>query len=276
MRINEITLNEGWYDDAKAKVAGGVNAVKQSGPGQFVGHHAGELGKIGSDIGSAFGGITDRARAFAYKNLGGMGKDKGLGAATRQTFINRFVGEYNRYMMSAKKGGMTPPSTEQYVRDYINRNGWTASEPEIEEIVSGADNNVNKLANSMFVLASKQSYDKRGGILNRNQANTQQDTPKKTGGMSPTASGDDVQLNPVSDKIIKNIDHMLGGSNADDLEKIAVAAMNKLNAINPAKYSALRKQIMNPSAHQTQQAEPGGRIEPTFESKSRKISNRNK
>jgi hypothetical protein len=257
MRINEITLNEGVLDQAKAL----GSKVSNSALGGYVGRKVGDL---------------DWWKKQAYTKLGGLGGDSFKSAATRSGFVNNVVNDYNAISKSYQLGGQGELPMDEFVDNYIKKFNWSVSPTEVDRIIASSNNDINKIANNLFVIASRQSYDKQGRVAG-DRPTTATGNQQQAGGMSNTASGDDVQLNPASSKIIQNIDHMLGGSNADDLEKIAVAAMNKLNAISPAKYAALRKQIINPPAQNTQQqAEPGGRIEPTFESKARKISNRNK
>lgn len=221
MRANEF-ISEGVLDSMKSaggNVRGKMSAMANSPTGQAVGD---TLSKVG-----------DWAKAKAYTNLGGLGGASGLGAATRQSFLDKFTSDYKRYMMSAKQGGMTPPSMENYVRNYIKKFGWTATEPQIADIVAGAAGDVGKLSNSMYALAQDQSYDGQGRILSRSRIGS---------GLGTDADSDEGSTSAQGNKLVTATTNL---RSSKDLTMVAKAAMNKLNTVSPQRYSELRKEVQS-------------------------------
>lgn len=256
MRANEFIV-EGWYDDAKAKVGSWNDAAKNSAAGKFVGHHAGELGKMGSDIGQATGGVGDWLKSQMYR-YGGVGGQSGNIAATKSIFINNFKQEYNQISKSAKKSGMDVPPIAEFANDYIAQAGWKANPAQIDKMVAASGGDIDKVANGVYAVAMT------------NRATTQKGNPAQTAQGKPataptqTASGQEIELAPTTDKIIKTIQNMTGTSYADDLERIANNALQQLYGSNKSAYAAARKAIINP-------AQSTERIEPTMSESSRKI-----
>lgn len=221
MRANEF-INEGAFDRMKSA----VGAAKQKAS-------AFAASPTGQQIGSNLSAVGDWAKAKAYTNLGGLGGKSGAGAAARQSFLSKFVSDYNRYMMSAKQGGMEQPSMQEYVESYINKYKWNASPEQVAKIVTASAGDVNKLANNMFTLASDQSYDEFGRTGGQGGGFRRQSTKD--------ADADEGQPSAMGQKIANNVGMM---RDKRDLTVVAKAAMNRLDRVNPAAYKELRQEVI--------------------------------
>jgi hypothetical protein len=221
MRANEF-INEGVFDRLK----GAGKAVK-TGASNFAASPTGQA------IGNGLAATGDWMKAKAYTGLG-IGGAGGAGAAARQSFINKFTSDYNRYLMSAKRGGMEQPSMENYVNTYIKKYGWSATPEQVQSIVSGAAGDVGKLANNMFMLASDQSYDEFGRIGGRGGS--------KSSAMSAStdADSDEGEVSLQGQKVVKQVSMM---REPRDLTVTAKAAMNRLYKVDPNSYKELRQEV---------------------------------
>lgn len=221
MRASEF-INEGVLDSLKGAsgaVRGKLSAMANSPTGQAVGQ------------GLSRAGDWAKAKAFTGLGVGGAG---GAGAAARQSFLNKFTSDYNRYMLSAETGGMAEPSMEEYVNTYIKKYGWSATPEQVQNIVTGAAGDVGKLANNMFMLASDQSYDEFGGLSRNRGAGT------TTSGAVGDADRDEGQVSPQGQKIVSQVAAM---RDPRDLTVTAKAAMNRLYKVNPDSYKELRQEV---------------------------------
>ena len=278
MKINEVVLNEGWYDDAKAKVAGGIDAVKQSKPGQAVAHHAGELGKMGSDVGSGLGDLGDYAKGKLYQYTGFGGKP-GNTSATRTKFTNDFSQQFKLAQRSARQGGVDF-SVPDYVQAYLRRYNWYATPEQLEQLSKITD--PTKLANAMYAVGIQQSRDKYGHVDDprgkddptgsKGNAAMSSMANQLMGNQQPTPAqgAEDQTIEPQTQQLMKTVKTMKGGKFEKDLEEIVKLALWNLYGTDKQDYSEFVKSIMagktkqNPAQQQQQAGPQPGQIEPTM------------
>jgi len=229
MRINEIMLNEGWYDDAKSAVANKVNQVKQSPVGQKIGYHAGELGKVGSDIGHAASGVGDWAKSALYKTTG-IGGDPANAAATRLKFIDDFKQELDLSQRSARNAGQQYDNGT-FVNQYIKRYGWTLDPEELSQVMMVKDD-PKKLANAMYNVAVGQ----------RKGTGQYASTPSL--GAQQNTGSEQRDISTQTQQMMGRIQKMTGSSNFDDLSAVAKTAMQALYQQNPGEYTKLYREIV--------------------------------
>lgn len=270
MKINEVVLNEGWYDDAKAKVAGGVNAVKQSKPGQAAGYHAGELGKMGSDISSGLSGAADWAKGKLYKHTG-LGGAGGNASATRTKFINDFAQQYKLAQRSARQGGVEF-SVPDYVQAYLRRYNWFATPDQLAQVSKVAD--PTQLANAIYAIGMQQSRDKYGNVDAKQKSSTPAASTDTSGAAaSPATPGQDAEdttIEPQTQQVLKTVKNLKGDKYEKDLEEIVKLALWNLYGTDKQDYGEFVKSIMggktktNPAQQQQQAGPRPGQIEPTL------------
>lgn len=221
-----------------------------------------DLAKLGAPkkTSSSFGDKMDWLKGQMHRFGGGMfGPDGGI-AATKNIFINNFAQEYSQITNSAKRSGMTVPDMKTYITDYLEQHGWNATPQQIDQIVTSSGNNIRNIANGVYVIGMQNT---RAGAAGGNRVNQPQVS-------STTSDGQPVELTTGTGKILQAIDKMSGSTNSDDLEKIALGAMNKLYGISKSDYAALRADIIK-----GKQTTPAQTVSESI-TKTRKISNRNK
>ena len=227
-----------------------ANAVPTNTPGTLA-----SLAKMGQQAtptksaGTSFGDKMDWLKGQMYRFAGGAGGTDGHIAATKNIFINNFAQEYSQIINSAKRSGLAVPDMKTYVTDYLEQNNWPAKPGEIESIIASSGDNIRNVANGVYVIGMRNA---RGG---KNRVAQAAAGAQAGGQVSPTtAGGAPVDLAAGTEKIIQILQKMSGSANTDDLEKIALAALNKLYGINKSEYAALRKSIL--SGQQQTQQEP--------------------
>jgi len=227
MKINEVILNEGVLGSL-------VNAA----------------GKALTGTGQANDWLGTQMQKFGAVPMGTTG--------TQNIFLKNFVQEYNTIAKSAKASGMQMPDMKTYVTDYLEQQGWSADEPTIDKITSSSGNDINKVANAMYMIGMRQKRNKNGQVQQRRVEPTM-GQGAAGGGIShsnePTMGAP--AMSSSVKQIISAITRMSSETDEAGLEEIAKAAMQKLYKLSKSEYAELRQEILTGKKAQTAATKPG-------------------
>lgn len=178
-------------------------------------------------------GISDNIRGNMYRNLG-IGGAEGNEIAAKQNFIDRFKQQVKlNQKAGAKAGGFGASDLQQMVDSYLAQYGWVANEKDRVAISKFIEaNNIDSLANQMYLVGSKQMRDPRtGSVID----------PSALGGKQSVTTP---ELSNTSQAIVTQLNKLSGPDSLDDLEQIAKNAMQRLYKTSPSSYQRLYKEIM--------------------------------
>lgn len=178
-------------------------------------------------------GITDNIRANMYRNLG-IGGEAGNEIAAKQNFIDRFKQQVKlNQKAGAKSGGFSTEDLQQMVDSYLSQYGWVANEKDRVAISKFIEtNNIDSLANQMYLVGSKQMRDpKSGSVIDPSKLSSKQNTTEP-------------ELSNASQAIVTQLNKLSGSDSLDDLEQITKNAMQRLHKLSPSSYQKLYKEIM--------------------------------
>jgi len=178
-------------------------------------------------------GRADAVRGSMYRNLG-IGGVEGNEIAAKQSFINKFKQQVKlNQRAGAKAGGFSASDLQQMVDGYLSQYGWVANQKDrdaISKFIEG--NNIDALANQMYLIGSKQMRDPNtGSAIN----------PSKLGSQQSSAQP---ELSNTSQAIVAQLNKLSGSDSLDDLEQITKNAMQRLYKLSPSSYQKLYKEIM--------------------------------
>ena len=178
-------------------------------------------------------GIADAVRGSMYRNLG-IGGAEGNEIAAKQSFINKFKQQVKlNQRAGAKAGGFTASDLQQMVDGYLSQYGWVANQKDRVAISKFIEsNNIDALANQMYLIGSKQMRDPETGSAI---------DPSKLGGQQSSAQP---ALSNTSQAIVTQLNKLTGSDSLDDLEQITKNAMQRLYKLSPSSYQKLYKEIM--------------------------------
>lgn len=181
-------------------------------------------------------GVADSIRTSMYRNLG-IGGDTANELAAKQNFVNRFKQQVKLNQQAGKAaGGFGTNELQQMVDSYLSQYGWVANESD-RNILSTfiQKNDIDALANQMYMVGSKQMRDPRSGaVIDPSKLSA-------SGPVTPTTP----ELSSATQQIIKQVNKFSGSGSLDDLEQITKHAMQKLYKLNPSSYQRLYKEIMS-------------------------------
>ena len=221
MRINEV-ITEGRFDKTKAVLGKGASL----------------LGK----------GVSFGADALAGSSLNPF-------ASQQQNIANKVASTYSNDLnvarRAAERAGL-PFDAKKYVTGVVKKYGFDIADytNELNDIITTLDSgkfdntSVKKYANLMQLIGSQQARDSSGRVISGGSTSID----------NTTATPASNQISSSTKQIIGQLKQYTGSANANDLNQIALVALNKLYKINKTDYASLVKQLMSGSTKQTPQA----------------------